>query len=174
MIDFTMGIKCSLMGLFLILINISDIKSYKIKNKVIVPTILVGLIIALINKSLPDSLYGMLIPLVLFPFYALKMLGAGDVKAMCAIGTFLGFRMSVINMALTFVSGGIIAIIFMLCNGNFFLRMKYLFNYFKMCLFSHKVNSYEYGGGEKSYFRFSFAITAGTILTIVNQYLCII
>lgn len=159
---------------FLSAINITDIKGFKIKNKIVLPTIIIGLICGIVQGSFLDSLYGMLIPLVLFPLYALKMLGAGDVKALCAIGTVLGFKLSVMTMLLTFISGGIIALGFMLFNKNFVERFQNLFNYLKMTFFMRKIYKYNYGGSEKSYFRFSFAITAGTILAIVNNYLCII
>lgn len=159
---------------FLIAINITDIKGFRIKNKVVLPTIIIGLIYGIICNNFLDSIYGMLIPLALFPLYALKMLGAGDVKALCALGSVLGFNLSVMTMLLTFVSGGAIALGFMLFNKNFIKRFKNLFNYLKMMFFMKKIEQYNYGGGEKSYFRFSFAITAGTILAIVNNYLCII
>lgn len=169
-----MNIKVCICFFFLIAINITDIKGFKIKNKVVLPTIIIGLIYGLICSSFLDNVYGMLIPLVLFPLYALKMLGAGDIKALCAIGAVLGFKLSVMTMLLTFVSGGVIALGFMLFNKNFAERFKNLFNYLKMSFFMKKIEKYNYGGSEKSYFRFSFAITAGTILAIVNNYLCII
>ena len=169
-----MIVKIIICAVFLILINITDIKGFKIKNIVVLPTIIIGLIYGIICNSFLDSMYGMLIPLVLFPLYALKMLGAGDIKALCAIGTVLGFKLSVMTMLLTFVSGGVIALGFMLFNKNFTERFKNLFNYLKFSFFMRKMDKYNYGGSEKSYFRFSFAITTGTILTIVNYYLCII
>ncbi len=169
-----MIIKILICAVFLILINITDIKGFKIKNKVVLPTIIIGLMYALICDSFFDSIYGMLIPLVLFPLYALRMLGAGDVKALCAIGTVLGFKLSVMTMLLTFVSGGVIALGFMLFNKNFVQRFKNLFIYLKMSLFMKKMDKYNYGGNEKSYFRFSFAITVGTILALVNKYLVLI
>ncbi len=169
-----MIIKIIISAVFLILINITDIKGYKIKNKVVLPTVIIGLIFGLICNKFFDSVYGMLIPLVLFPLYALKMLGAGDVKALCAIGAILGLKLSVMTMLLTFVSGGVIALGSMLLNRNFIERFKNLFNYLKMSFLTKKIEKYNYGESEKSYFRFSFAITAGTILAIVNNYLCII
>lgn len=169
-----MIVKSIICAVFLVLINITDIKGFKIKNKVVLPTIIIGLIYGLISNSFLDSIYGMLIPLVLFPLYALKMLGAGDVKALCAVGAVLGFKLSVMTLLLTFVSGGVIALGFMLFNKNFKERFKNLFLYLKMSFFMRKMDKYNYGGGEKSYFRFSFAITTGTILAIVNNYLCII
>lgn len=169
-----MLIKILICSVFLLLINITDIRGFKIKNKFIVPTIIVGLVYGLVCNSFLDCLYGMLIPMVLFPFYALEMLGAGDVKALCAVGAVLGFKLSVMTMLLTFVSGGVIAFVFMLFNKNFIERFKNLFNYIKMLFYIKKIEKYGYGGGEKSYFRFSFAITAGTILAIINDYFCII
>jgi len=169
-----MAIKILICALFLVLINITDIKGFKIKNKVVLPTTIIGLIYGIICNSFLDSVHGMLIPLVLFPLYALKMLGAGDVKALCAIGAVLGFKLSVMTMLLTFVAGGVIALGFMLYNKNFVERFKNLFQYVKMSLFMRKMEKYNYGGSEKSYFRFSYAITAGTILAIVNYYMCII
>jgi len=169
-----MTIKIIICAVFLILINITDFKGYKIKNKFVFPTVFIGIILGLINNSFSDSIYGMLIPLVLFPFYALRMLGAGDVKALCAIGAVLGFKLGVMTMLLAFVAGGIIAVVFLVFNKNFVQRFKYLFDYLKTCFISRKVLKYNFGGGEKSYFRFSYAITTGTILAIVNSYLCII
>ena len=169
-----MIIKYIICVIFLCVINITDIKGYKIKNNIVLPTIIMGLICAIINNSFLDSVYGMLIPLVLFPLYALKMLGAGDVKALCAIGSVLGFKLSVETMLFTFVAGGIIALLFMICNRNFVDRFKHLFNYLKTCFLMKKIDKYNFGEKNKSYFRFSYAITVGTILAIVNNYLCII
>ncbi len=169
-----MIVKICICAVFLVLINITDIKGFKIKNKVVLPTIIIGLIYGLIYNNILDCVYGMLIPLVLFPLFALKMLGAGDIKALCAIGAVLGFKLSVMTMVLTFISGGIIALGFMIFNKNFVARFKNLFNYLKMSFFTRKLETYDYGGTEKSYFRFSFAITAGTVLAIANYYLGII
>lgn len=169
-----MIVKILICAVFLVAINITDIKGFKIKNKVVVPAIVAGLAYGIICDSFSDSLYGMLIPLVLFPLYALKMLGAGDVKALCAIGSVLGFRLSVMTMLLTFVSGGVIALGFMLVHKNFTERFKNLFNYLKVSFLMRKPDKYDFGGGKNSCFRFSFAITAGTVLAIANNYLCVI
>lgn len=166
--------KIAICAIFLILINITDIKGYKIKNKVVLPAIIIGLSYAAYLGTFLDSLYGMLIPLVLFPFYALRMLGAGDVKALCAIGSVLGFSLGVMSMLLTFVAGGVIAFLFMLFNKNFIARFRYFFTYLKSCFITRKIIKYDFGGGTKSYFRFSYAITGGTVLAIVNDFLCII
>lgn len=169
-----MIVKYVVCVLFLIAALVTDIKGYKIKNIAILPTIFVGFIIAFIMHSPLDSLLGMLAPLVLFPFYALRMLGAGDIKALCALGAVVGLRMSVETLIFTFLSGGIIAIVFMLFSGNAVERFKYFFNYLKLCLLARKPQSYDFGDGEKSCFRFAYAIFAGFVCAVINSYVHVI
>lgn len=163
-----MWLKYIICSVFLVAINYCDIKYYKIKNSLVLPLIVIGFIFGIINGNILDCVYGMLIPLVLFPLYALRMLGAGDVKALCALGAVFGFNMSIQIMIFTMISGGIIALIFMLCNKNFIERFKYLFKYLKMCFLTRKLLKYDFGGEEKSYFRFSYAIITGTVLAVIN------
>lgn len=155
---------------FLIAINITDHKRYKIKNRDILITLLAGLVLGAISHTFGGSICGMLLPLVLFPLFAVKMLGAGDVKALCAIGAVVGFKMSAMTLILSFISGGIIALGFMLINKNFIARIKYLIQYLKKCFIMRKLEKYNFGGDGKSHFRFSYAITAGTVLAFVNYY----
>ena len=102
--------------LFLAVIN--DIKENKIKNKVILPFLLLGLITNFIMDGkigVKNSLIAILIPfLTLFLFYVLGMLGAGDIKFFCAIGSIMGIEFIIYSMAYSFIIGGVIAIIIML------------------------------------------------------------
>lgn len=169
-----MVLKILLSLAFLVAINISDVKEYKIKNKIILPMLVAGLILGIITKSFADCILGMLLPLILFPLYALKMLGAGDVKALCAIGAVVGLENSAMTLIFTFISGGIIAVVFLLVRSNFVSRMKYFFGYLKMCFYTKSIQKYDFGGSSKGYFRFAYAITAGTILMFVNEYVNIV
>ena len=169
-----MVIKILIIAGFLLAINITDFKEFKIKNKIVLPVVILGLILGFINKAFFDSLSGLLFPLILFPLFALKMLGAGDIKALCAIGAVVGLKMSILTVMYSFLCGGIIAVGFMVINANFLSRMKYFWNYLKICFATRSLQKYNFGGGDKSYFRFAYAVTAGTILTFVNEYIHII
>lgn len=169
-----MFIKMLISAVFLLVINITDFKELKIKNKIVLPVAVLGLVLGIADKAFFDSLSGMLLPLVLFPLFALKMLGAGDIKALCAIGAVVGFKMSILTVIFTFLCGGIIAIGFMMVNANASERIKYFRNYLKMCFVTKTLQKYDFGGDNKSYFRFAYAITAGTIFTFVNEYVHII
>lgn len=160
--------------IFAVAINISDIKSFKIKNKSVLIMLIVGLVLNIIDGNIKGALFGMIIPLVLFPLYALRMLGAGDVKALCAIGAAIGFRESGFNIIFTFIAGGIIALAIMIINKTGRARLKNLWLYLKMCILTGRPQSYDFGGGEKAYFRFSFAIMGGFILTVLNHYFKVI
>lgn len=166
--------KMLILAGFLLAINITDFKEFKIKNKIVLPVVILGLILGFIHKTFFDSLLGLLFPLILFPLFALKMLGAGDIKALCAIGAVVGLKMSLLTVIFTFLCGGIIAVGFMVVNANFLSRIKYFWNYLKMCFATRTLQKYDFGGYNKSYFRFAYAITAGTIFTFVNEYIHII
>jgi len=47
---------------------------------------------------------------VMFPFYLLRGMGAGDVKLMAAAGTFLGFKSALVAAALSLIAGGVLAL----------------------------------------------------------------
>lgn len=166
-------LKFILITIFLTVATITDYKEYKIKNKTIVLFLLTGIIINFVTGGvlgLSDSIYGLLIPLVLFPLFALKMLGAGDVKAFCAIGSIIGFKLCVYTILFSFLSGGIIAIGFMLFRKNAVYRFGQFFKYFKQCFYMQKLLPYEQFKDEKSNFRFSLGLYFGFLLMVLNYY----
>lgn len=73
---------------------VADLRTYKIPNWFCACMAVNGYGIQIIlfrMKGVMDSTYGMLIAfLILFGFFALGVLGAGDVKLVCAVGTFAG------------------------------------------------------------------------------------
>ena len=144
-------------------------KEYKIKNISTLPTIAAGIIIGLLFHEFRSHIIGMLFPLVLFPLFALRMLGAGDIKAMCAIGAVMGFKNCMYTVAFTFISGGIIALVIIMLHGSFKERVKYLYCYITGCICERKAYTYGFGGASGS-FKFSYAVTAGFICMTVNNY----
>ena len=88
-----MAITCIELILLILLAVINDIKAYKIKNTLILSFIAAGMATNLAMGGFPKLIYsvtGTTVPLILlFILYALKMLGAGDIKLFCAIGAIL-------------------------------------------------------------------------------------
>ena len=56
--------------------------------------------------------------LLMLPLYLLRAMGAGDAKLMAAIGTFLGPLQITGAALLTFVVGGVLALLAALCSGS--------------------------------------------------------
>ena len=155
-------------GIVLLIIALkSDIRSRKIKNIVTLPFIIAGLLTNLIfsgYEGLRDSLLGIIIPIVLlFALYALRMLGAGDIKLFSALGAVFGLRDVVKIMAYSFVSGGIIAFVIILIRKNAKERFLHLYNYLKSVLLTLHITPYtEFDRKEDTgKFPFAYAIFCG-------------
>lgn len=145
----------------------SDIKTYKIKNHIILPFIAAGTVTNYIIygiKGVKDSFWGIVIPiLILFIFYALRMLGAGDIKLFSAIGAITGIKFVLYSMAYSFLAGGVIALFILAANRNWKQRLLYLLNYLKCCFLSNSLlpySSFE-EKDSKNRFRFGYAIACG-------------
>ena len=55
---------------------------------------------------------------LLLPMYAMKALGAGDVKLMAMVGAFLGPRPVVFAVLCSLLAGGVLALAVALCRGT--------------------------------------------------------
>lgn len=151
----------------------TDIKYKKVKNKVLMPFALLGLMINLGvygMSGVRNSVIAALIPfLILFLLYALRTLGAGDVKLFCVIGILGGENFIINNMLYSFVASGILSLFIIIRRKNFIKRIKYFFNYFVCLILSRKFVPYsdfnEHTSRDK--FQFVYGIFIGTIMQII-------
>lgn len=152
--------------IFSIIAAMQDYKEYKIKNKLVLVFIAVGLIINLFRGGLPGllgSLIGMIIPIILFPLFALNMLGAGDIKAFMALGAIFGYKNIVMVMCFSFIAGGIIGILLIAVRKNGFQRIKKLGEYLKVTFLSKSLMKYDGLKEKDAVFRFAYAIAIGCL-----------
>lgn len=159
-----MLIRLGLCVLFSLCNCVTDWKSGKIRNKVVIPFAAAGLLSQLIG----GGWYGLLnafgaaaMALVLLPLFALRMLGAGDIKAFMAIGAMVGFPAAVYIMAYSFLGAGVIAVALLLVRKNGRQRAVRFWQYCKDCFRACSFRSYD-GIDGSGVFRFSFGILAGT------------
>ena len=75
-----------------------------------------GLILALLGAALAFAVY--------LPFFALRAMGAGDVKLMIAVGAFVGARNWLILFLITAILGGILAVCLLLIRGGLIRALK--------------------------------------------------
>lgn len=154
--------------------NWTDWKSYKIPNWTVLCTLIVGLIWNFARtglKGLFTALVGMLIPLILFPLFAVRMLGAGDVKALCAMGCLMGGINSFRLLIASILCSGGFAVMVLCLRKNGRARARYLIQYLKCCYLSHQLMPYieENVASNDGVFRFSFGITGGVICLFIMQ-----
>jgi prepilin peptidase CpaA len=102
---------------------VSDWRTRRIPNSVVAVLAIVGLIVAIATKSWVGGIThagaGGAVGLALWlPFYALRTLGAGDVKLFAAASTYLGPYAAVEGALYTALYGGVIAFVFMIIQSG--------------------------------------------------------
>lgn len=128
----------SLAALALIVLTalVTDVRQQRISNVLIVFALVAGVLVNLMGPQagmrsaglltlapgalgLKGALLGALAGLAVFlPIYALRAMGAGDVKLMAGIGSFIG-PAALLNLALcALLMGGVLAVARMLRKGN--------------------------------------------------------
>ena len=75
-----------------------------------------GLILSLLGAALAFAVY--------LPFFALRAMGAGDVKLMIAVGAFVGAKNWLILFLMTAILGGILAICLLVMRGGLIRAFK--------------------------------------------------
>jgi prepilin peptidase CpaA len=103
---------------------VSDLRTRRIPNLLVLVTAISGVIFSAVTKSFAIGLTqagaGLLTGLAIWiPFYALRMLGAGDVKLFAAAATFLGARSAVDAAVYTALYGGALALLYMVLHSGF-------------------------------------------------------
>jgi prepilin peptidase CpaA len=145
-----------------------DFKTHRIPNVLTFAALVASLCVAALeggSSGALDCAAGFVIGLaLLLPFYAVKAFGAGDVKAMAVVGSFLGWKGAVLATALTLIAGGIIGIGVLLVTTKSaqvaFIRMG--------GLFATPLAHVRAAAGTRASLRFPYgvAIAAGTIAAL--------
>lgn len=164
-------LKVILLAILLGIAVYSDTKNKKIRNYVTAPAMAAGLSLSFASDGfagLRDSVAGLLTPVILlFVFYALRMLGAGDLKLLGAVGAIMGCKFALYALACSFIVGGAIGIIILIVRRNAVERFRHLFNYLRACFLSLKLLEYQCFDRENSgLFRFTYAIAGGVIAAV--------
>lgn len=170
-----MSLKTILLITLLVSALLNDLLTMKIKNVIILPFFLLGLVVNAYYTGLAgltDSLLAGVLPiLILGLFFVLRMLGAGDIKLLAAIGAIMGVGFIGHTLVATAISGGIIALVIIVFRQNFRERSRALGTYLKHCLLTRSVAAYNCFGVTKEggSFPFSCAITCGALITLLLE-----
>lgn len=112
---------------------VTDLKTGKIPNWLILIGLALGMICQVMEKGIIGFLLfagGTGVPVLLFGLlYYFRMIGAGDIKLLCAMGGFTGPAGSLYCIFLTVLWGGFISLGIMLYRRNLVQRMEVFFRY---------------------------------------------
>jgi prepilin peptidase CpaA len=116
-------VSSAVLAVLLALACASDLRTRRIPNKLVLVTAVTGLVIAVVTKPVFAGLIqagaGFATGLAIwFPFYAFRMLGAGDVKLFAAAATFLGARAAAEGALFTALYGGVLSLVFMVIESG--------------------------------------------------------
>ena len=151
----------------------TDLRRYRIYNLLIA----IGLVAGLALNGLQRGLFGILGSLlaavvpatVLIMLFVLRMIGAGDIKLFCAIGSIMGIEFILYAMLFSFLAGGFIALAIMLGRRNVKERFAHIATYLRSVYLSHALIPYtnfnDKSDGAK--FHFTPAITAGCCVQLL-------
>lgn len=146
----------------------TDIKSYKIPNKLNLTFIILGLSFNLIIGNFKSGIIGMIFPMIMFPLFALRLIGAGDIKLFCALGAIATFPHIINIMAYSIILNGIIAVALLVIRKQY-RTFKNLFNWIKCCIISRTIMKYQVlDSKSKSSFRYAYGIALGCVYYIFS------
>lgn len=160
------------LSIVIVLALISDIRTYKIKNSITLPFMIIGIVTNIYLNSLQGlffSLKGIVAPiLLLIIFFILRMLGAGDIKLFSSIGAIMGVKFVFYTIMYTFLTGGLLALLLMIIRKNGVERFKYLLRYIKSCFITSSILSYTdfNDKNDKGKFPFAAAIACGVFVNL--------
>lgn len=164
-----------------------DLKNHRIPNLLVFSGAALGL---LLNGVLPQG-YGFISSLtgalgfwkalaglglglfIMLPLYALRALGAGDVKLMAMVGAFLGPNAIVGTILVTFIVGGVLTLLVVLRNRTWRLLMDnlrtVLMNSFIKTTVLHQLPTIDPASVSAGRLPYGVAIALGTVLYAVLE-----
>jgi prepilin peptidase CpaA len=117
----TMNVPTLAIIMLAIVASVADLRTRKLPNRLTFGAAAAGLLFALVRAGLPGlgwSAGGWLVAVLLFlPFFALRGLGAGDVKLLGAFGAWLGPQNAIYLALFTGLAGGVMALVVVLLRG---------------------------------------------------------
>ncbi|MBK4733811.1 A24 family peptidase [Noviherbaspirillum pedocola] len=169
--SFFIEVETALMILMLSIASITDIVSRKIPNWLILAGITSSFLYQVLSPygfGFSTWLAGLSVGLLtLFPLYALRVMGAGDVKLMAAVGSFLGGSAAFSTLIYTLISGGVLALVFILFKRTWkssFQNVTLIGMHMFSSVLAKRVYLAEYPVQTSGHLPYAVAIFAGTLL----------
>jgi prepilin peptidase CpaA len=157
----------------LVISAVSDVRSTKIPNIMTMPFAVLAVVLHSYSKGLDGFLFstaGMAagIGLLILP-YMMSGMGAGDVKLMGAVGSFLGVKATLESFIIIALAGGVYSLALILIRRDMFKGFfsEKLVILSTMVMLRHYVPTQTGSSGHKPRLKYGVAIAFGTITYLV-------
>lgn len=119
----------------LLLASLWDLKKGIVPNVLIAIAGSYGFLCSVYYQNFFSHIPGMIFPiLLLYPFYKIGTMGAGDMKLFSVIGLYVSFSESMTCMFLAFMISAIYGVILLVLSKEVKERFSYLISYLKDCM----------------------------------------
>lgn len=139
-----------------------DILYQKIPNRLIMAGLIMGLLYQIRHSGISGFLIygaGAILPvMILGILYFFRMMGAGDIKLLCVMGSFLGPVTGFLCILYTFLIGGVISAVLLLKRQILIRRITYFQNYVTRYLQTKQWSPYMEKDDRDSQFYFSIPV----------------
>lgn len=169
-------IKSTVLIILLVLATVSDFKTYRIPNKLILSGLVISFYFQFLKGSLLSVLYSfgilILICIVFLPIYYIRAIGAGDVKLFAMISCFVGMKQGIQVVIMAFIIGGVFSIVKLFRYHIFRSQLQSLAEYITQTYYLKKIVPYNsISSKKKNVIHFSFPILLSTILIIGGDFI---
>lgn len=147
---------------------VMDLQRMKVDNLWIVLSLILSFlwrIFYLGKAGLPEYFAGTLFPIiVLGGLFCFRMIGAGDIKTFCALGSLMGIKSVFMCMVYSFLIGGVFSLIFLVLYGDIRGRLQYFLQYFQWFFSAGNIRPYYQKGLSLENFHFTVPIFMSVML----------
>lgn len=138
-------------------------------------SVVVQVLTALLESEHPDfgkMIGGTIFPLILlFPLFAAKMLGTGDIKVFAVLGSMTGAGTIIRCIMLSFLLGAAIAVPVLFLYCNYKRRILYFFSYLRRVMETRKIPPYLVPGNAPENLHFTLPILGSVWLLILGGFI---
>ncbi|WP_148411982.1 A24 family peptidase [Murimonas intestini] len=153
---------------------ISDVSKGKIYNELILTGFFLGAVCQVMDQGVCGILWflgGLTAPVVLmWPLYYFRMIGAGDIKLFCSLGSILGIQGIFWCMFYSLLIGGGMAAVMVIKRGNLLKRLGYLKCYLERMADRHGWEPYRKKEDRDGEFYFSVPVLISVLFAIGGIY----
>ena len=124
---------------------IMDFRTAKVDNGWILFSMFVGFVLCIRERGVSGIrffLMGSGAPLFLAVLFVFGMLGAGDIKLFCALGSVMGFSEILKCICISFMIGSCISLAILISEHNFCERIRYFMSYLENTVKNKQILSY--------------------------------